>query len=171
MWPIYQLCVFPFVEHNLPSQTRIVCFVSYFLSTHTWYSGKCVLTFEPRVDPKLKWNQRKVSNLNKRDALMLLMRWCTDAANAVLLLMLLMMLMHWCCWYTGAAFALMLLMGCCYWCCWCADALMLLMRWCTDAADAVDDADVLMSWCSWCADAADALMLLMRWCCWSCCCW
>ena len=38
------------------------------------------------------------------DALMLLMHWCTDTVDA------LMLLMRWCCWFTDAADALILLM-------------------------------------------------------------
>ena len=71
------------------------------------------------------------------DALMLLIRWCANTADVLILLML---LMRWC---ADAADVLILLMS---WCCWCTNTaearmlLMLLMRWCDDAAD------VLMPW-------------------------
>ena len=89
------------------------------------------------------------------DALMLLMRWCTDKADVLTLLI------RWCCLCADAADALMLLMR---WCCWCADAadtLIQLMHWCCCCADAADVLMLLMGWCCWCADAADVLMLLM----------
>ena len=88
--------------------------------------------------------------------------WCIDAADALIMLML---LMCWCCWCTDAADALMLLMLLMRWCC-CADATKVLMHCCCECADAADGLLLLllMHWCCWCADdahASDALTPLM----------
>ena len=64
--------------------------------------------------------------------------WCTDAADA------LMLLMRWCCWCSDAADVLMLLIRCCCWCTDADDALMLLMCWCCWCTDAIDAADALI---------------------------